>query len=142
LPADVPLIVNDIDDELTHAGAAAADRRWIDRAARDSDDEDGAYGSKRPGRAAAVASQTRRLKLPLHREPVDMDDDDEEAEEGLGDGEDEEESPEDSLSKALMGDSVCICQRCFRLQQYGQGTLTYLPPPPSCSLPPLFFIPI
>ena len=136
----MPLIVNDIDDELTHAGSAAADRRWIDRAARDSDDEDGAYGAKRPGRAAAVASQTRRLKLPRHREPVDMDDDEEE-EEGLGEG-DEEESPEDSLSKALMGDSVCICQRCFRLQQYGQGTLTYLPSPPSCSLPPLFFIPI
>ena len=32
----------------------------------------------------------------------------------------EEESDEDMLSKALMGDSVCICQRCFRLQQYGQ----------------------
>ena len=32
----------------------------------------------------------------------------------------EDESEEDMLSKALMGDSVCICQRCFRLQQYGQ----------------------
>ena len=32
----------------------------------------------------------------------------------------EDESDEDMLSKALMGDSVCICQRCFRLQQYGQ----------------------
>jgi len=46
------------------------------------------------------------------------------------------------LRERYQDDFVCICQRCFRLQQYGQGTLTYLPPPPSCSLPPLFFIPI
>ena len=107
-------------------------KRWIDREANskslDAEIEVGALlGDRKMKRlrmpkSISISSSSSSRSKPDGDKPsktFDFDND-----EYTDDGADalfgEEESDEDMLSKALMGDSVCICQRCFRLQQYGQ----------------------
>lgn len=116
LPANVKMYVNDIDDELTGKKATFS----LEDASIAPVDESKRKTIKRlklpkgvSAESFAVAPVERRERIPAQY--VDVT-----GEAAHLDNEDREVlMTQGEFEKSLVDDSVCICQRCFKLQQYG-----------------------
>jgi hypothetical protein len=116
LPTNVKMYINDIDDELTGKKASFS----LEDASAVPVDESKRKTIKRlklpkgvSAESLAVAPVERRERIPAQY--VDVT-----GEAAHLDNEDREVlMTQGEFEKSLVDDSVCICQRCFKLQQYG-----------------------
>ena len=122
LPLSTKMYVNDIDDELTGKKGASYRFQNVENIPQDVEESypEPRQNSKRLklAKGVSVDSVSVSLKNKNGRSISGYLDETGEASHFKKEGEDEVMT-QGEFEKSIMDESICICQRCYKLQQYG-----------------------